>query len=87
MQAMYALRLSRRRDGAIRWGLFHDPVNPDRYVQTFVVESWAEDLRLYERLTVADLAVYNRARAFRKTETPVSSTRLIAVPPPKKQNI
>ena len=86
VQAMYALQQVRRRNGAIRWGLFQDPVNPDRYVETFVIESWAENLRLHEHLTVADLAVYHRARAFGTSATPISTTRLIAIPPPKKRS-
>lgn len=45
-QAMHALSRSRRRDGAIRWGLFHDTAEPSRYLETFVVESWAEHLRV-----------------------------------------
>ncbi|MBV9125869.1 MAG: MFS transporter, partial [Planctomycetes bacterium] len=59
-QAMQAVRLLRRRDGAARWGLFHDMENPSRYLETFVVESWAEHLRQHERVTRADLAVEER---------------------------
>src|SRR5262249_59372275 len=43
--AMRELRRIRRRDGAMRWGLFEDVAKPGRYVETFVVESWAEYLR------------------------------------------
>jgi hypothetical protein len=44
----------RRRDGARRWGIFRDMENTDRYVETFIVASWAEHLRQHERLTRAD---------------------------------
>jgi MFS family permease len=44
----------RRRDGAYGWGIFQDLENPDRYLETFLVVSWAEHLRQHERLTLAD---------------------------------
>ena len=39
VQAMHEVRLERLRDGALRWELFHDPADPSRYVETFLVES------------------------------------------------
>jgi MFS family permease len=44
----------RRRDGAYQWGIFRDLENPDRYLETFLVDSWAEHLRQHERSTRAD---------------------------------
>jgi hypothetical protein len=44
----------RRRDGASRWGIFHDLEHAGRYVETFIVSSWAEHLRQHERSTRAD---------------------------------
>jgi MFS family permease len=41
----------RRRTGAYRWGLFRDLAEPDRFVETFVVSSWAEHLRQHHRRT------------------------------------
>ena len=63
-RAMRALRRIRLRDGAFRWGLFGDTADPGRYMETFVVASWAEPLRLHERMTVGDREVRNRAMAF-----------------------
>jgi Transmembrane secretion effector len=44
----------RRRDGASRWGVCRDLEAPDRYLETFIVGSWAEHLRQHDRLTRAD---------------------------------
>ena len=44
----------RRRDGAYRWGVFRDTEVADRYLETFMVYSWAEHLRQHERQTQAD---------------------------------
>ncbi|MEH1820647.1 MAG: MFS transporter [Nostoc sp.] len=48
------LQVVRLRDGAIRWGIFHDTSEPNRYLERFIVESWVNHLRQYERFTVAD---------------------------------
>src|SRR5260370_9597804 len=53
-RAMQAVRRIRRRDGAIRWSLYEDAATPGRYIENFVVQSWAEHLRQHERITVSD---------------------------------
>ena len=37
--AMCAVRTQRLRDGAYRWGFYNDAATPNRFVETFVVES------------------------------------------------
>lgn len=64
IHAMQRLRHIRQRDGAIRWGLWNDLAEPERYVESFVVESWAEHKRQHERVTVTDLDVERQARSF-----------------------
>jgi hypothetical protein len=54
----------RRRDGASRWGIFHDMQAPDRYVETFLVNSWAEHLRQHDRQTRADRELEERLLSF-----------------------
>ena len=76
--AMRALGRVRRRDGAMRWGLFHDTANPSRYFETFIVESWAEHLRQHERVTMADREVENQARAFQIGGKPPFVSHLIS---------
>jgi hypothetical protein len=76
--AMKAMRRIRRRDGAIRWGLYEDAAAPGRYLETFVVESWAEHLRQHERVTVSDREMELLAHAFHLGTEPPKVTHLIA---------
>jgi hypothetical protein len=62
--AMSELARVRRRDGAKSWGLFSEVAEPGRYVEFFLVDSWAEHLRQHDRITRADEEIQNRARAF-----------------------
>ncbi len=78
--AINALRPVRLRDGAMRWALFHDAGRPDRYVENFLVESWAEYLRQRERLTIDDSAVLERVRSFQKGDNPPAVSRMIYTP-------
>jgi len=64
LEAMRALGRVLRRDGASRWGVFRDQARPDRYVETFMVESWAEHLRQHARFTGDDRAIQDYARSF-----------------------
>jgi hypothetical protein len=54
VEAMHEFQRVRRRDGATEWGVFYEREAPGRYVETFLVASWAEHLRQHTRLTLAD---------------------------------
>ena len=61
-EAMAALRGSRQRTGATRWGLFRDGADPARFVEVYQVPTWAEHLRQHEgRLTVRDEEIEQKA--------------------------
>jgi MFS family permease/quinol monooxygenase YgiN len=77
-RATRRLAQARRRSGAMRWGLFRDAADPKRFVETFLVESWAEHLRQHERVTVSDRAAQDRVRAFHEGGEPPVVTHLIA---------
>jgi MFS family permease len=76
-QAMIELARVRRRDGAMRWGLFEDVATPGCYLETFLVESWVEHLRQHERATVTDRAVWDRVRSFHRSESPPAVSHLV----------
>lgn len=61
----------RRRDGASRWAVYYDTENPSHYLETFIVESWAEHLRQHTRLTQADREVEERLQGFELKPTAV----------------
>lgn len=75
--AMQALKELRRRDGAYRWGLFSDPTNPKRFLETFVVETWAEHMRQHERVTMADREIEDMARRFHTGKNPPVVSHLV----------
>jgi MFS family permease len=62
-EAMRKVGRVRRRTGARRWGLFRDPAEPSRFLETFVVDSWEEHLRQHQRVTATDRRVEDEARA------------------------
>jgi MFS family permease len=76
--AMRDLRRVRRRDGATRWGLFHDAAEPGRFIESFLVETWAEHLRQHVRATESDRDVEERIRAFHIGAGEPAITHLIA---------
>ena len=54
LEALHKFARVRRRDGASRWGVYRDTEHPTQYVETFIVDSWAEHLRQHQRLTRGD---------------------------------
>jgi MFS family permease len=77
-RAMRDMRRVRRRDGASRWGLFRDPAEPGRFVETFLVETWAEHLRQHARGTQSDREIATRIREFHTGVGEPAITHLIA---------
>lgn len=77
MSAMQSMRLQRLRDGAYRWGLYNDSGVPSRFIETFVVESWAEHLRQHARVTAADRKTEDVVRAFHVAPTPPNITHFL----------
>lgn len=77
VDAIHQLGVTRRRDGARSWWLYRDLANPDRYVERFIIESWAGHLRQQARSTVADKLAEDRVRAFHVGAAPIAITHFI----------
>jgi quinol monooxygenase YgiN len=82
--AMRNVGRSRRRTGALRWELFRDGGDPRRFVESYLVGTWAEHMRQHEgRLTGADRRFEEQASRYATGEPqvahlfppPASSTR------------
>lgn len=58
------LRAPRQRDGATFWRVYRDLSDPTRFVERFIVGSWADYLHQRARATLADQAIEARVRAF-----------------------
>jgi MFS family permease len=63
-EAMHEYGRIRRRDGAYRWGIYRDTEAANRYLEIFLVNSWAEHLRQHERLTQADGELEGRINSY-----------------------
>ena len=78
VEAMRDLERVRRRDGAYRWGLYRDPDDPRRFLETFLVESWAEHMRQHERVIWSDRAVEQRAFSLAEGGAATAISHLVA---------
>ena len=57
LDAVSLLRAPRRRDGATFWRIYRDLGDPSRYLERFIVTSWADYLHQRSRGTLADQAL------------------------------
>ncbi|UZE49836.1 MFS transporter [Rhodopseudomonas sp. P2A-2r] len=55
---------ARRRNGAYGWGITEDAADPEKIVEWFMVESWAEHLRQHHRVSNADADVQRETVQF-----------------------
>ena len=78
LEAMEDMRIFRRREGAVRWDLYRDLADPERFIESFVTPTWAEHMRTHERVTKEDQATEQRAFSFLKPGFQQFATHLIA---------
>jgi MFS family permease len=81
LAALHRLAPERRRDGAYAWGVSEDAADPERLVEWFFVESWAEHLRQHHRVSKADADLQGEARASPGSGAPAGGAPPGGVPP------
>ncbi len=81
LRAVHAAEPIRRRNGAVSWRVFRDLAEDDRVVERFIIPSWAEYVRLRQRMTVADRRTLDALEAFQQPEVPIRVSRLIGISP------
>jgi hypothetical protein len=79
LTAIHAMEPARRRNGASAWRIFRDLEDEGRFVERYVITSWAEYVRLRARLTMADQDLRERVQRLQRPGVPVRISRLIGV--------
>ena len=78
LHAVTQLRASRRRDGATLWRVYRDLGDPSRYVERFIVTSWADYLHQRARTTQADQQLEAQVHKFLREGELVTAQHYIA---------
>ena len=69
------------RNGATSWRVFRDLEQEGRYVERYIIASWAEYMRQRSRMTLADRALQDKATKFQRPDVPIRVSRFIGVDP------
>ena len=85
LAALERLSEERWRDGAYSWGISEDAANPERIVEWFFVESWAEHLRQHKRISKTDADIQAEARRFHQGAEPPLVQHFLAVDRPGRK--
>ncbi|MCW2238586.1 MFS transporter [Azospirillum canadense] len=78
LAALHRVAEERRRDGAYAWGVSQDSGDPERVLEWFFVESWAEHQRQHRRVSRADADLQEEARAFHRGTEPPAVAHFLA---------
>jgi MFS family permease len=81
LRAIRAVEAVRRRNGASSWRVFRDLEHEGRFVERFVVTSWAEYMRLRARTTVTERELQERVTRLQRSDVPIRISRFIGVGP------
>ena len=81
LRAVHGVEPIRRRNGAVSWRVFRDVAEEGRVVERFIIPSWAEYVRLRQRMTVADRHTLDALEAFQRPGVLIRVSRLIGISP------
>ena len=78
LEFIHKVERIRRRNGASAWMVFRDLGEDGRFVERFIIRSWAEYVRLRTRMTMADRGLQDQVEGLQHDGVPVRVSRLIA---------
>jgi len=81
LRALADIGPTRRRNGATSWRVFRDLGEEGRFVERFIISSWAEYVRLRTRRTMTDSQLQDRVYGMQREGVPVRVSRLIGIDP------
>ncbi|WNG22374.1 MFS transporter [Cystobacter fuscus] len=81
LQHIHLLGGTRRRDGAVQWGVMEDTARPGHFLEYFIVDSWLEHLRQHERVTHEEQHLQDRLRALHLGAQPPSVRHFVGATP------
>lgn len=85
-ECMRQLGRSRRRDGALQWGVMEDVAEPGIFLEYFVTASWLEHLHQHARVTGEERALQDRLRRLHRGEAlPLVRHFVGGTPPPGRR--
>ena len=70
---------TRRRNGATSWRVFRDLGEEGSFVERYIIDSWAEYVRLRSRMTIGDRQLQEEVARFQRSGTPIRVSRLLGV--------
>ncbi|HEX5751804.1 MAG TPA: MFS transporter [Archangium sp.] len=78
---LHLLGGTRRRDGAVQWGVMEDAAQPGRFLEYFIVDSWLEHLRQHERVTHEEQRLQEKIRALHRDAQPPTVRHFMGATP------
>jgi MFS family permease len=81
LRAIHAVEAIRRRNGATSWRVFRDLAEDGRFVERYIIASWAEYVRLRSRMTMGERKLQEHVEQFQRPAVPIRISRLIGVKP------
>jgi quinol monooxygenase YgiN len=79
LKALQNVGPTRRRNGATSWRVFRDLGEEGRFVERYVIASWAEYVRLRSRMTMADSRLQQHVAELQRPDVPIRVSRLIGL--------
>jgi hypothetical protein len=79
LRAIHAVETIRRRNGATSWRVFRDLAEEDRFVERYIIASWAEYIRLRSRMTMGDRKLLEHVEQYQRPGAPIRISRLIGL--------